>query len=83
MKIRVQVGTDMLQIPCSTVGTPKTVRWLQNEVARRYKQMHKKSIQVEKLMVQDDRNSREKTLFKDDLVIHVLEGRENVKAIFS
>ncbi|KAJ3091224.1 hypothetical protein HK100_007243 [Physocladia obscura] len=46
IKVYVDVNGDSVTVPIvmDSVGTPKTVRWLQNEVARRYKFSHKKTV---------------------------------------
>ncbi|KAJ3380608.1 hypothetical protein HDU84_005713, partial [Entophlyctis sp. JEL0112] len=44
IKIHVDVCGEAMTIPVANdYGTPKTVRWLQSEIARRYKNMHKKT----------------------------------------
>ncbi|KAI8833111.1 hypothetical protein BJ741DRAFT_612907 [Chytriomyces cf. hyalinus JEL632] len=79
MKVRVQVGSETLYIPCAMMGTPKTVRWLQNEVSRRYRQTHKLTIEVDKLVVDDPKNGNS-TLHKEDLLTNVLKNNQTLRA---
>ncbi|KAJ3076604.1 hypothetical protein HDU98_002124 [Podochytrium sp. JEL0797] len=78
LRVSVQVGEETLSIPCSLMGTPKTIRWLQNEVVRRYRGSHRKKIQISKLVLQDDGEGGGeeggKMLFKNDILSAVLVG---------